>query len=134
MRSAHDMRLGPQGNGILPPRARLLQTSKVDPGWRIFGRYEELEEEWFPTAISIDKIGQLWAADYLFNRIRVFDVESGKHLDDIELSDKPLAIEVGRDNHVYVGFEDSITIFDKNSILIDTAPLEKTSPVFAFGR
>ena len=62
------------------------------------------------------------------------DVESGKHLDDIELSDKPLAIEVGRDNHVYVGFEDSITIFDKNSILIDTAPLEKTSPVFAFGR
>ena len=80
LRFAHDMRLGPEGNLHIATESRQFgRLQRWSTNGEYLSSYEELEDNWFPTAISIDKTGQLWAADYLNNRIRIFDVESGMH-------------------------------------------------------
>ena len=135
LRFAHDMRWGPEGDLHIATESQQYGRLQVwSPDGEYVGAYEELDSEWLPTALSIDKIGQLWAADYAGSQIRLFDVENKTHLKDVALDSKPLDIHIGKDNRIYVGLENGIAILDSEGMPLSKAPLDLVTKIFALGR
>jgi len=84
--------------------------------WGSFGHGDG--QFWEPVSVAVDGLGNVYVADLLNDRIQKFN-SNGAYLTQWQ-SSRPIDVEVGPQNNVYVANSGSIQKFDSNGTFIGT--------------
>jgi DNA-binding beta-propeller fold protein YncE len=108
--------------GVAPYNNRVVKFSKDGKFIKFWGMKGDGQGDFsVPHSIAIDSKGRVWVGDRGNKRLQIFD-QDGKYLDQMTQFGAPASIYITKDDTLYVGGKDVVTVGKTDGTVLATIP------------